>query len=105
MKVKNESASVNYHNNKKINKKRHGDGGMVIHPSISGRIADAIILLFLITAMFICVVPMWHTLMCSLSDGQLLQGHNVWYGGGLQRMESQTGQVIRKQLITVILQF
>lgn len=49
--------------------------GMVENPSLGQRVADVIIWLILITCMFICVLPMWHTLMASLSDGQLLIAH------------------------------
>lgn len=66
--------------NNLISKKANKDG-MVIHPSISGRIVDVLIMVVLITCMFICLVPMWHTLMCSLSDGKQLQAHEgmVWW--------------------------
>ena len=53
---------------------------MVEHPRVSERIADVVIHIFLIACMFVCVIPLWHTLMASLSDGQLLVAHNgiVW---------------------------
>lgn len=50
--------------------------GMVEHPGIGGRIADLLIILILAACMFACIVPMWHTLMASLSDGQLLIAHD-----------------------------
>lgn len=56
-------------------RKRHPREGMVEHPSIGERIADVIIWCILLACMFICVLPMWHTLMASLSDGQLLIAH------------------------------
>ena len=43
---------------------KHGPGGII---------ADAIIYIILIACMFMAVVPMWHTVTSSLSDGQLLQ--------------------------------
>lgn len=49
--------------------------GMVEHPRLGERIADCVIILFLGICMFICIVPMWHTLMASLSDGQQLIAH------------------------------
>lgn len=49
--------------------------GMVENPTIGQRIADACIWLILLVCMFICILPMWHTLMASLSDGQLLIAH------------------------------
>lgn len=49
--------------------------GMVVHPGIGEKIADIIIILFLILCMLIAVIPLWHTLMSSFSDGQLLIAH------------------------------
>lgn len=57
------------------NRKPKYKGGMVEHPSVGERIADAVIWLILIACMFVCILPMWHTLMSSLSDGQLLIAH------------------------------
>lgn len=50
-------------------------GGMVENPSIGERIADVIIWIILLACMFVCILPMWHTLMASLSDGQMLIAH------------------------------
>lgn len=50
--------------------------GMVVHPGVGGTIADIIINIILILIMFACVIPMWHTLMSSLSDGQQLAAHD-----------------------------
>lgn len=54
--------------------------GMVEHPDLSERTGDVLIHAFLIVCMFACVIPLWHTLMSSLSDGQLLVAHSgiVW---------------------------
>lgn len=38
----------------------------------SGTIVDAVILLLLLTVSFCCLVPLWHCLMSSVSDGQTL---------------------------------
>ena len=46
--------------------------GMVIHPSAGERVADVIILIILGLCMFAALIPMWHTLMASLSEGNLL---------------------------------
>ena len=43
--------------------------------TVSTRLSNAVIFIILITVMFICIVPMWHTLMSSLSDGQQLVAH------------------------------
>lgn len=44
--------------------------GMVVHPGPGERVADVIIIAILVLCMFIAIVPMWHTVMVSLSDGQ-----------------------------------
>lgn len=66
---------------KAIKHKKQIKDGMVVHPRPLGRLADVLIIVILLLAMFICVVPMWHTLMTSLSDGKLLQAHEgmVWW--------------------------
>ena len=45
---------------------------MVVHPGVGGTIMDIIIILALILVAFICVIPLWHVLMCSISDGRTL---------------------------------
>ena len=48
---------------------------MVVHPGIGGRIADIVIILVLALIAFICLIPLWHVLVSSFSDGQRLLGH------------------------------
>lgn len=48
--------------------------GMVDKPGIGGRIADVIIWLLIILFLFCCLVPFWHVIMCSISDGLTLFG-------------------------------
>lgn len=43
---------------------------MVEHKSVLDHVADAIIYLVVALIAFVCVIPMWHVLMISLSDGQ-----------------------------------
>ncbi len=50
--------------------------GMVVHPGAGERIADVLILLFLFLCIFIAVIPMWHTAMVSVSDGQQVIAHS-----------------------------
>ena len=50
--------------------------GMVEHPGIQERTGDVMVHGFLFLCMFVCAIPMWHTLMASLSDGQLLVAHS-----------------------------
>ena len=49
--------------------------GMVVHPGPGERVADVVIIAILAICMFIAIVPMWHTVMVSLSDGQLVIAH------------------------------
>ncbi len=52
--------------------KRAYHDGMVDKPTAGGIIADILIIVFTILCMFVCIVPVWHTLMSSVSDGLLL---------------------------------
>lgn len=53
---------------------------MVVHPSIGGSIADVVIALILAAVAFICIIPIWHVFMASISDGYSLLSHEgtVW---------------------------
>ena len=53
----------------KIRKEKRPRGGMVIHPTVGGRIADVIIYALVILGAFVSIIPMWHTVMASISDG------------------------------------
>lgn len=57
-----------------------GRSGMVVHPGVGGRLVDVIIVVALIFVMLICIIPLWHVLMASISDGKELLGHSgvVW---------------------------
>ena len=48
---------------------------MVVHPGVGGTIGDIAIIVLLAVVAFICVIPLWHVLMSSFSDGQKLLGH------------------------------
>ena len=50
-------------------------GSMVENRGLGSRVSDAAIILVLVVAAFICVVPIWHVVMSSVSDGQQLMGH------------------------------
>lgn len=45
---------------------------MVEHPSVGDRIVDVIVILVCALVAFCSLVPMWHVLMSSLSDGKTL---------------------------------
>ena len=49
--------------------KRRIKGGMVTKPTAGGVIADIVITAIVALAAFICIIPMWHVLMSSISDG------------------------------------
>ena len=57
-------------------RKRRRKDGMVEHPGFGERVADVLIWILLAACMCACIGPMWHTLMASLSDGQLLIAHD-----------------------------
>ena len=54
-------------NRKKVRAKYHG--GMVEKNSVGGWIADILITIILIAFMFVCVIPLWYSLVASFSDG------------------------------------
>ncbi|HAL73633.1 MAG TPA: hypothetical protein DCM45_00905, partial [Clostridiales bacterium] len=55
-------------------KKSYRDG-MIGDKSFSGLLADAIIIIILIVIAFTCLIPLWHVLIASVSDGQTLLKH------------------------------
>jgi len=66
----------------KSKKKKHD--GMVVKQSKIGFIFDTIIFIFMLFIIFICLVPIWHVIMSSFSDGKTLlsQGGLVlWWKG------------------------
>ncbi len=48
---------------------------MVEKRSLGGRIADILIFMVLILIAFCCLIPLWHVIMSSVSDGQQLLAH------------------------------
>lgn len=53
-------------------KTKYRNGGMVEKNTVGGMIADVVIWLLLIFVAFICLVPLWYSLVASLSDGLTL---------------------------------
>lgn len=45
---------------------------MVVHPTLGGRIADVLMVAVLALVAFICIIPLWHVFMASISDGREL---------------------------------
>lgn len=87
-----------------------GKTGMVEHPSPLGRVVDILLLLFLLCVIAVCIVPLWHVVMSSFSDGRLLLGHSgiVWWplGGkfnlGGYKLVFQDGSIMMGYLNTLI---
>ena len=58
---------------------------MVEHPKLGDRVVDVIVIALCLLVAFCSVIPMWHVLMSSFSDGRLLMGTEglvVWPVGG-----------------------
>ncbi len=49
---------------------------MVEHPGVRDRIVDVIVIILCGLVGFCCLVPMWHVLMASVSDGKTLLSHS-----------------------------
>lgn len=58
----------------KINNKYNG--GMVERPSALDIAAKIIVTFLLVVVLFVCLIPIWHVLMASFSDGRALQAHS-----------------------------
>lgn len=48
---------------------------MVVHPGFWGTVADIAIMAVIALVAFICIIPLWHVVMCSVSDGFTLLSH------------------------------
>lgn len=58
---------------------------MIEHPGLGDRVIDVVVILLCLLVAFCSVIPMWHVLMSSFSDGRLLMGTEgliVWPVGG-----------------------
>lgn len=51
------------------------NSGMISEHSVADNIIDAILIAIMVLVAFASVVPLWHTLMSSLSDGKSLMAH------------------------------
>lgn len=65
-------------------KTKYRNGGMVEKNSVLGWIADIIIYALLVVMMFICVIPLWYSLVASFSDGFTLYNSEgmIWFPVG-----------------------
>lgn len=59
-----------------MNKKKKTSSGMVENRSIGSRIGNLLVTVVVIFLAFVAVLPMWHTIMCSISDGKTLLTYN-----------------------------
>ena len=96
---------------KKKKPKKTATDGMVYESTPGSIAADVIIYLVLISAVFIALIPMWHTIMASFSNGQQLIAHEGiawrWVGefnwAGYQKTISYANHAILKSYgITVM---
>ena len=55
-----------------IRKQAKPSGGMVEKATVSGAIADVMIIAILVLVMFCSIIPLWHVLMASVSEGKRL---------------------------------
>ena len=78
-----------------------GKSSMVVNPGIGGKIANIILYICLGLIVIVCVVPLWHVVMSSLSDGKELLGHTgvAWLPvgglnlGGFELLLENTGLI------------
>lgn len=70
-------------------KTKYRNGGMVEKNSVLGWIADIIIYALLIVMMFICIIPLWYSLVASFSDGFTLYTNEgmIWLPVGKLSLE------------------
>lgn len=73
-------------------KTKYRNGGMVEKNSVLGWIADIIIYALLIVMMFICVIPLWYSLVASFSDGFTLYNSEgmIWFPVGNGRLRAMS---------------
>lgn len=85
-----------------INPKRRHFEGMVEHPTFLGKVADVIIVFILLLASFIFIIPLWHVIMASLSDGQTLLAHVgiVWSPVGKATLEGYKHLFTNQSILT-----
>ena len=60
---------------KKRKKRRMGGSSMVENPTAADRVVDIIVYAICAMVALASIIPMWHVLMSSLSDGRTLMAH------------------------------
>jgi putative aldouronate transport system permease protein len=56
-------------------KRKSSQGGMIEKRTTAGIVADIVIFIFLALVIFVCIMPLWHVLAASFSDGQTLMAN------------------------------
>lgn len=89
-------------------KRKRPREGMVENTSLGGHIANLILGILLALIAFCCIVPMWHVLMSSLSEGRSLFAHEglaLVPIGGLNveayRMVFKDSSILRSYAVTI----
>lgn len=64
----------------KVKKRNEDEQSMVMNSGPIGMVMDVLIALVILAIAFACIIPLWHVIMASISDGQQLLGHSgmVW---------------------------
>ena len=98
-----------------MQKRIRGSGGMVQGKSAGSVIADILIYLVLVLILAVCIVPLWHVLMASVSDpkqiafgmGETYKGGIVWWPVGEVTLAGyelvfEGGDILRGYLKTIL---
>lgn len=92
-----------------MQKTRKPHSGMVESTSFGAHVANIFLGLVIFLVAFCSVVPMWHVLMSSFSDGRSLfasEGLVLWPAGGFSlggyELMFQDGTILRSYLVTII---
>ncbi len=64
--------SIEKTNRPVIKRRNKYGGGMVSKPTMGGIIANVFIYLFMVITIFVCIIPIWHVVMSSISEGKVL---------------------------------
>ena len=98
---------------KRAPRRKKSQGGMVHGNSVYSVIADVFIYLILIVALAVCIIPMWHVLMASFSQANLIafgmgmEGGIVWWPVGEMTLAGYElvfagGDILRGYLNTIL---
>lgn len=92
-----------------IKKKNKPSEGMVEHPTLLGKIYNIFNTLLLAMVIFVCIIPLWHALMSSFSNGQALMAKDglvLWPVGGFNlggyKLLFRDNNIIKGYLNTII---